>query len=207
MKRDLFIVLLSVAHVMVAASVQWNKIKSDGGDGLGGHYLRVDYRLESPQTILRSGSLSLGLESTPLNGKEFSVFCAVVNAWFAGAWAEAYYGDVVYRESFCGEGPYFMRSDEDDFSGYPITMTGNSDFYLMFACTEMGDNGHLRDDAVYGWVSFHIAEDGALSILESAYDADGGPMIVGGGSAIPEPSNALLLLAGCAALILKRRRG
>ena len=100
-----------------------------------------------------------------------------------------------------------MRSDEDDFSGYPITMTGNSDFYLMFACTEMGDNGHLRDDAVYGWVSFHIAEDGALSILESAYDADGGPMIVGGGSAIPEPSNALLLLAGCAALILKRRRG
>ena len=80
MKRDLFIVLLSVAHVMVAASVQWNKIKSDGGDGLGGHYLRVDYRLESPQTILRSGSLSLGLESTPLNGKEFSVFCAVLRS-------------------------------------------------------------------------------------------------------------------------------
>ena len=213
MKKTLISILALAVGVGHAANVQWNMIRANGGTGLNG-YLMIDHRLESPQTILRSGSLSLGLESTPLGGDDFSVRCALVNAWFVGIWAEACYGDIACQETLRGAGPYFLRSDENDFSGYSIIVQGDSDFYLMFACTEMGDDGHLREEAIYGWINFHVDEDGALSLLESAYDADGGPMVVGGGSAlhgdgsaIPEPSSALLLIVGGALLALVRLKG
>ncbi len=51
-----------------------------------------------------------------------------------------------------------------------------------------------------------VGTDGSLRVGASAIDLDGGPMIVGGGSAIPEPSSVLLLLAGGALLVLRRRR-
>ena len=60
---------------------------------------------------------------------------------------------------------------------------------------------------VYGWVEIGWGEYGNDPVvLSSAWDADGGPMIVGGGSALtPEPSSALLLLVGGALLALRRR--
>ena len=60
---------------------------------------------------------------------------------------------------------------------------------------------------VYGWVEIGWGEYGNDPVvLSSAWDADGGPMIVGGGSALtPEPSAALLLLVGGALLALRRR--
>ncbi len=59
---------------------------------------------------------------------------------------------------------------------------------------------------VYGWVEFGFANPDGLIVVNGAMDFDGGPMIVGGGSAIPEPSGGLLLLFGAAAMALKRRR-
>lgn len=57
-----------------------------------------------------------------------------------------------------------------------------------------------------GWTSISYNGD-SLALTGSAFDADGGPMIVGGGAAlISESSAALLLLVGGALLALRRRR-
>ena len=57
-------------------------------------------------------------------------------------------------------------------------------------------------DVLYGWVQFHRDEGGAVSFVTSALDLTGGGVVVG---AIPEPSSALLLLAGRVMLALRRR--
>jgi hypothetical protein len=191
---------------LCAANVQWNKILPDQ---VSERYLSIAHRMDFPGTTSYMGSLSLSLQAESNGANEFTISVDVLNLMFVGNWAEAGCGDVVNKATMRGAGPYIVHSWVDDYecSGYAFTVNGDTDFYLMFVDTGADDMGRFYDESIYGWVSFHIAEDGALSILESAYDADGGPMIVGGGSAIPEPSNALLLLAGCAALILKRRRG
>ena len=63
----------------------------------------------------------------------------------------------------------------------------------------------LNPNYIYGWVEISADEDGTLKLVGSAIDIDGGPMIVGSGSATPEPSSALLLLVGGALLALRRR--
>ena len=61
---------------------------------------------------------------------------------------------------------------------------------------------------IYGWAECSIqefSEQGPISIkvLNSAFDADGGGMIVG---AVPEPTSELLLLLGIAGIALRRRK-
>ena len=66
--------------------------------------------------------------------------------------------------------------------------------------------GESPGELVYGWIAMSYNGD-SLVLTGSAWDADGGPMIVGGGSAlIPEPSAAVLLFVGGALLALRRRR-
>lgn len=67
-------------------------------------------------------------------------------------------------------------------------------------------NPHDSNIEVYGWLQLGV-RDGEIQLLHSALDLDGGPMIVGGGSALtPEPSSTLLLLLGLCVLGLRRRR-
>ena len=80
-----------------------------------------------------------------------------------------------------------------------IPLEGDRRFYFGLSI-EMDPN------RLYGWVEAQANENGELSSLAYAIDLDGGPMIVGGGPAIPEPSAALLLLVGGALLALRRRR-
>ena len=56
----------------------------------------------------------------------------------------------------------------------------------------------------YGWVELQVGQDGVVRLASSALDLDGGPMIVGGGSATPEPSSAMLFVLGVGFLLMKR---
>ena len=56
----------------------------------------------------------------------------------------------------------------------------------------------------YDWVGFVATGGGNVELLTSAIDFAGGPMIVGGGSAVPEPSGVLLVLLGLSAIALRR---
>lgn len=106
-----------------------------------------------------------------------------------------------FYETHAGGGDLEMRSDYDIYAseGEPI--------YLGIAVDSevcMLEDGSFYSSPVYGWAGLMVA-DGEVHVLGSAFDLDGGGMIVGGG-AIPEPSSATLLLVGLAGLCLKRKR-
>ncbi len=93
----------------------------------------------------------------------------------------------------------------------PITVDVPEDIYLGFVTYDVYFDSSRPDlyglgQAYYGWVGLHVdGED--VSLLGSYVDLDGNAVITGKyESAIPEPSSALLLIMGVAALALIRRK-
>ncbi len=139
---------------------------------------------------------------------------------FSGNWVVAAQGDVVDATTTRNLASYFHHAyiDEPSInsntarSDYDIIERSNTQFYLMFAVEDIAYRvgsifGESKEREVfYGWVELEVDSAGNLSLLASAIDLAGGPMIVGGGSAIPEPASGLLLLVGGALLALRRRR-
>ena len=85
-------------------------------------------------------------------------------------------------------------------SDYGISTDSYDPVYLAFSTIAYDDIGEAY--SVYGWVEISVA-GGEPNVMHSAWNVDGGAMIVGSG-AIPEPTSGLLLLFGVAALALKR---
>ena len=134
-------------------------------------------------------------------------------------WAEAYTypeymnsfvlttpGTVVSREymdsqtEFFYNGEYSNLSEEIARADYSVFLdVGESAFFATSYTSTMSGSGNTY----YGWMELQLNEEGILEMKNNAYNSEPfGNIVVGG---IPEPSNVLLLLAGCAALILKRR--
>ena len=108
------------------------------------------------------------------------------------------YGDVVDAESMLGEDLTYFYQAEKGKTGIRSDYDVPGNAYLAMCVVTMTREPYYA----YGWV-----ELSGTDVRASAWDLDGGPMIVGGGSAIPEPSSAQLLLVCGALLALKRRRG
>ncbi len=83
-------------------------------------------------------------------------------------------------------------------------------FYLGFAtsvCIEKFDESGMFDQHIYyGWAQFEW-KNGVLSLVNSAINLEGGGIYAGTDrtTPVPEPSTAMLALAGLA-LLIKRRR-
>lgn len=84
------------------------------------------------------------------------------------------------------------------------TISGNEAETFYLAITGNNSPFDAQVITVYGWLEFEVTDAGGIQLLHSAIDLDGGPMIVGGGSAIPEPSSGLLFLMGALYLIMRR---
>ena len=128
---------------------------------------------------------------------------------FMGNWVVATLGDIAMESTTRHLADYFMHCYTDGesptLSATSLSVNGSQNVYLMFSTSGFGETPESDYPYYYGWVELLI-DRGTVSLIHSAIDLDGGPIIVGGGSAVPEPSSVLLLLVGSALLALKRRK-
>ena len=123
-------------------------------------------------------------------------------------------GDVVseYTTSSLADSAYLLRHKKEDDDGTEIRsgtflLGTDTSVYLSFICSDFQVHP-VYCPIIYGWMALSIDKDGVLHLVSSAYDLEGGPMVVGGGAwtgGIPEPSGGMLMLLGLAALGLRRR--
>lgn len=113
-------------------------------------------------------------------------------------------GDVVNAETMNSPGQYFYHTKEGvDGASCDYSIEANELIYLAFSTLAWENDGYGPDRyMVYGWVAVD-AGGGEVLVTGSAWDADGGAMIVGGG-AVPEPSSGVLCLIGLLALMMRR---
>ena len=200
--RVIFLIALAYSGHVSAANILWNYLANQGNGRIGcyepnGIPIWPDMTfsvIERPQTVMLVPTNEFVLE-------------------FIGVWAVAVSGELVDGSIDQNLERCFIRSEYGGSTpvhiGTPVEIRKNDSVYMALS---VGEIDFLQDPAVvsrylYGWVEIIAADDGTVSVGYSAIDLDGGPMIVGGGSAlIPEPSSALLLLVGGALLALRRSR-
>lgn len=130
-------------------------------------------------------------------------------------WIEAKPGDIASEQTTRNLGAYFRHSGSDapDVGrlGDPIVADKGTSTYLMFMAELIPEAAPDYMDVssmppyYYGWVELDVGADGIVRLGASAIDLDGGPMIVGGSSATPEPSSAMLVFVGFALISLRSR--
>lgn len=201
MKRFLLVVILLACVVADAADVKWNFVDvvqhPPGGASL--------------ETTLKSGDSSwVGFSlsfTVAVSGKNATLSNFDCNLSTAITWASLALDDIVYQSAFGDEIPSLFSTEYSGATG-SLSVNVNQPFYLAFQVFELIDNGLegiTRGDAYYGWTEFRIAKSSDVELISSAVDLDGYAMIVGGGTATPEPSSGVLLLLGLSLLSLRRR--
>lgn len=116
-------------------------------------------------------------------------------------WVHSFFGD-----ELCSQYDYAERELLADvyYTGDTViagTGVSGREYLAILGWALMSKDGIVESVPYYGWVEIDADEK---SVIASALTADG-PLRVGTGELIPEPSSALLMVIGCAGLLLRRR--
>ena len=216
-KRIMLFLMLSVAFCFAAesraADIRWDCFTQNGTGAEFEVYWYGEYDSAKPM----SAWASLHAKAETFDESSVSISPAdgvlLVGRW---NWIVATLGDIACEATTRNIDSYFMHHGSDTpgvgAEGDPIIADRGSSVYMMVMAEVLSDFAPSGWDTsswppyCYGWVELQVGNDGVVRLGSSAIDLDGGPMIVGGGSAIPEPSSAMLLLVGCVALFARRPR-
>ncbi len=139
---------------------------------------------------------------TRLKAYDYSKTAAPVNT----KWLLAVYGDILGEDTLSS----FKGVELCDYGDCGVggdLIENPSSFYLAFVAEDWDDYVSKVDNphVWYGWANVAIKSNGALDVLSSGVNLDGGAVVIGGGVPIPEPSTGMLLLVGLAFAGLSRR--
>ena len=201
----LVIILPVLCH---ATTVEWNQMRSQDSEvwDSGPLWMICGYSKQNYSVIpaIMVTTEFLDTPTDPYVGK-FLIASHLI-AGQSTIWAKQMsYGSIVSEVSMApSPDGYFYQTEqfvEEMHSDYNIPIDPQESIYLAFSTIAYDDQSNPYP--VYGWVEISASGD-APTVLSSAWDTDGGPMIVGAG-AVPEPTSGLLLLLGIAGLALRRK--
>ena len=196
MKHVIILITLFVSPFLFASSVEWNCFTSVNISG----YQTVGYVGNSAYT-----DTSISLLISASGGKAFVSESGYTSLVSFSSWTVAYAGEIIAASMFEDESRrYLYRTDAS--SGDVIELNASHDsLYLAIETQTWKDEYfYVKDKIAYAWVELEISE-GEISVVDSAFNFDGGAMYVGGG-AVPEPMGGMLLLLGFATMMLKRKK-
>ena len=202
MKNWMYSMLLIVSFYSHASTVIWDCF-SLVENSTGKYELSWSHFPTSHEVFMLYPDVFFDLSSDEAKLR-FSATGAVCE--FVGQWAEVDEGAILDSSTMNYASKCFYFNDPN----YPERIHSDADIlaslreniYLGVKVQE-----DMSGKYCYGWVNLYLKGDGSVSLVSSAIDIDGGPMIVGGGAySIPEPSGGLLFVLGAAALGLRRRR-
>ena len=200
-------VMLILCNGAFAATASWTGVSLCGYEGWFSDYGVQGYNFagniygETGRTWIHSdfyGRMEGG--HFHLQHEDYSMVMDPTFNW----WVLACYGDVVDMNTFGVMTP--VDSYKGDVLSGGTVVENPSDFYMAFKASEVifvSGVGYEEGETWYGWVHVSVDDDLNMTLLDEGINLYGGPVIVG---AIPEPSAAVLVLVGLAALALRRRR-
>ena len=195
LKYIIFVLVTMTMSLLFASTVEWNQMQSIRADDMdSGPIWQIGGGDKGIMPVIMVTLAHGVLSGSDLMGGMCTIWVRQMNE-----------GDVVSAETMNGPGLSYFYHATEDVSGADCDGSIFTDelIYLSFSTLAWENDGQGPGRyMVYGWVAVDTNGDDVV-VTGSAWDADGGAMIVGGG-AIPEPSGGLLVLVGLLALILHR---